>query len=293
MSSIMTRLTVPESDYGQRLDVFVTKNLKGRSRAFVQKLDDQDKIHVNGKSRLSSYKLKPGDEITIEYDQDQAEQIPAIDLPILYEDEDCIVINKPSGVLTHSKGVFNPEATIATFIAQRGSELTGERGGIVHRLDRATSGVIIGAKKAVALSWLQKQFSTRKVKKSYVAVIGGALSPPKAIIDMPIERNPQRPQTFRVNANGKPALTAYETLKTTNRSSLIKLLPETGRTHQLRVHLKHLGHPIIGDTLYGGQPAERLYLHATSLEITLPNKERHVFVANIPTEFDLYLDQRT
>lgn len=164
--------------------------------------------------------------------------------------------------------------------------MNGERAGIVHRLDRATSGVMICAKTPEALSWLQKQFSQRKVKKSYAAVVEGVLKEEEAVIDMPIERNPRKPQLFRVGINGKPAATAYKVLKSNRKLSLLALKPTTGRTHQLRVHLEHLGHPILGDTFYGGKPADRLYLHASSLEITLPNRERKVFKVPMPPQFE-------
>jgi RluA family pseudouridine synthase len=152
-------------------------------------------------------------------------------------------------------------------------------------LDRATSGVIIGAKNAAALSWLQKQFSQRKVKKTYIAIVQGHLPNDHAIIDMPIERNPKKPQTFRVGAQGKAALTEYQVIKLNDTYSMLQLSPQTGRTHQLRVHLAHLGHPIVGDTLYGGKPAERLFLHALSLEITMPSRERKTFTAPLPELF--------
>jgi RluA family pseudouridine synthase len=187
--------------------------------------------------------------------------------------------------LTHSKGAFNPEPTVASWLGSRLSGMNGERAGIVHRLDRATSGVMICAKTPEALSWLQKQFSMRKVKKTYVAVVEGDLALPEAIIDMPIERNPKKPQTFRVGSNGKPAVTAYKVLQTSTGRSLIELRPTTGRTHQLRVHLAHIKHPVVGDTFYRGVNADRLLLHALSLEITLPNRQRKIFTAPLPAEF--------
>lgn len=145
---------------------------------------------------------------------------------------------------------------------------------------------MICAKTPEALSWLQKQFASRNAKKTYAAVIQGKLSPEEAIIDMPIGRNPKAPATFRVDVQGKHAKTAYETVTGNGKYSLLELKPETGRTHQLRVHLGHFHHPIVGDTLYGGEPAERLYLHAESLEITiLAGHERKVFDAPIPPEF--------
>ena len=200
-----------------------------------------------------------------------------------------MVLNKPEGVLTHSKGAYNPEATVATFITDNLHGLTGERAGIAHRLDRATSGVIIVAKHPEALRWIQKQFSTRKVKKTYVAVVAGHLEEPAAVIDIPIGRHPHHPQTFRASTAGKPALTEYTVLQTSPNYSLVELKPRTGRTHQLRVHMSHLGHPIIGDTFYKGQPAERLYLHAKSLELTLPSRERRIFIVPEPESFHTIL----
>jgi RluA family pseudouridine synthase len=188
-------------------------------------------------------------------------------------------------MLTHSKGLFNPEATVSTWLRSRLTAMSGERAGIVHRLDRATSGVMICAKTPEALGWLQKQFSQRKTRKSYAAVVTGGMPEPEAIIDMPIERNPKKPQTFRVGPGGKSAITAYKVLATNDQLSMLELKPETGRTHQLRVHLAQLGHPILGDALYGGPPADRLYLHAESLELTLPNRERKTFTVPTPPEF--------
>jgi len=257
------------------------------SRAFAARLIEDGKVTVNGMSQFKAgYKLREEDKVVVEYDAAQFEQIQHIELPVLYEDEDCVVINKPVGVLSHSKGTFNPEATVATWLRSRLTGLGGERGGIVHRLDRATSGVMICAKTPEALSWLQKQFAQRKVKKAYVAVICGQMNPLEAIIDMPIERNPKLPATFRVGSQGKEAKTAYRTAYYNGHYSLLELKPETGRTHQLRVHLSYFHHPIVGDTLYGGEPAERLYLHAKTLEITvLQNHERMVFEAPEPPEF--------
>jgi 23S rRNA pseudouridine1911/1915/1917 synthase len=282
----MKRAMITEEQVGKRLDVVAVSIMPRLSRAFVQKLCDMGKVFVNGSEAKPGYKVKRGDKIEINYDEAELEQIPEIELPIVYEDDDCLVLNKPVGVLTHSKGAFNPEATVATFLRSHVNGMEGDRAGIVHRLDRATSGVIICAKNPVALAWLQKQFSQRKTKKTYIAIVQGQLAEPHAVIDMPIERNPQKPQTFRVGANGKSALTEYKVLAQNNKLSMLELTPQTGRTHQLRVHLSHIGHPIVGDELYGDQPAKRLFLHALKLEITLPNKERKTFEAPLPSEFN-------
>jgi RluA family pseudouridine synthase len=148
---------------------------------------------------------------------------------------------------------------------------------------------MILAKNETAAKWLQKQFSTRKVKKAYLAVVSGNLSHQSAIIDLPIRRNPKNPQSFKVDAGGKQAITEYSVLESNNNLSLIELKPTTGRTHQLRVHLSHLGHPIVGDSLYRGLPADRLYLLAKKLEITLPSKERKTFEVDTPNEFKIIM----
>lgn len=279
-----------ERSRAKRLDQMVVELIPELSRAFAAKLIDESKVKVNGVVQLKGgYKLRPDDEVTVDYDIREAEQVPDIDLPIVYEDENCVVINKPIGLLVHSKGGFNPEATVATWLRKHLTGMAGNRAGIVHRLDRATSGVMICAKTPEALSWLQKQFAQRRTKKMYYAVVKGVLTPAEAIIDMPIERNPKAPATFRVGAGGKIAKTHYKTIKVSadESHSLVELRPETGRTHQLRVHMTHQGHPIVGDPIYGGEAAERMYLHAASLELTLPiTHERRTFAAPIPEAFE-------
>ena len=284
------KFAIKETDGGQRLDVFATKQLPELSRSYLQHLIADGKISVNGQTQKTGYKLRPNDQVTIDFDRDQILMVPDIEMPILYEDDDCLVVDKPTGILSHSKGAFNPEATVATFIRPKVVSMDGDRAGIVHRLDRATSGLMICAKTPQALSWLQKQFSQRKVKKTYFAIISGQLEPPKAIIDVPIERNPRNPKTFRAGSGGKVATTQYEVTEQTSKYSLVKLMPQTGRTHQLRVHLKYLKHPIVGDSVYGGEAAKRLLLHANSLEITLPNRQRKVFVSPLPPDFKAILE---
>ncbi|HET8709417.1 MAG TPA: RluA family pseudouridine synthase [Candidatus Saccharimonadales bacterium] len=292
-----------EISRAKRLDQKVVELIPELSRASATKLIEGGKVAVNGKvTEKGGYKLREGDDVQVDFDIKQLEAIPEIELEVLYEDDDCAVIVKPAGILTHSKGEFNPEATVETWLKSHikqnlqnsplekvrpfEKEEKTRRAGIVHRLDRLTSGVMICAKTPEALSWLQKQFSQRRVKKTYCAVVAGQLKQPHAIIDMPIERNPKAPATFRVGVNGKSARTEYKVIKESADYSLLELKPETGRTHQLRVHLNNLGHPIVGDTMYDGEPADRLYLHAEELEITLPNRERKVFRTPVPASFE-------
>lgn len=291
----MSNLNVSRAE---RLDQRVVALMPLLSRSFATKLITDGKVTINGVvATKGGTKLRPDDDVVINYQQEEF-VIPDIELPVLYEDDDCVVIEKPIGLLTHSKGAFNPEASVGTWLHNRITDKTlveadahqpNRRAGIVHRLDRATSGVMIAAKTASGLKSLQKQFSSRKAHKTYYAIAWGHLKQPEAVIDMPIERNPKAPATFRVGANGKPAITRYKVLQETDHYTLIELSPETGRTHQLRVHLAQLGHPIVGDVLYGGKPADRMFLHAYSLEITVPSRERHTFTSELPKEFGEFL----
>ena len=281
-------MTNSENQTRERLDVWLKKQYPSYSRTILQQLCSDGNVIVNGRTEKSGYKLRGDEKINILRDMSKnVDSPPEINLPIIYEDNDCLVINKPNGILTHSKGAYNPEPTVASVIKSMiDANMTGERAGIVHRLDRGTSGVIICAKTNQAQKWLQKQFSMHRVKKIYYALVAGQLHPRQAIIDMPIERHPRYPQRFRVGLNGKQANTTYKVIKSLKDYSLVELQPQTGRTHQLRVHLKYLGHPIIGDILYGKQEQGRLYLHAYSLEITLLNRQRKTFVAPLPDEFN-------
>lgn len=274
-----------------RLDTYLAHKLPQLSRAFIQKLLKENKVQVNQEPSKPSYLIALGDNITVEYDLLELEKFPKVDLPIIYEDENTIVIDKPEGIITHARSSYHKEASVASFIRDRISGIEGERAGIVHRLDRRTSGVIICAKNHTSMSWLQKQFSQKRVKKTYIAIVSGHLKFQEAMIDMPIARNPKSPNTFITDPMGKSAQTHYKVIRETSKYTMLELAPKTGRTHQLRVHLSHMGHPIIGDTLYDGIEAERMMLHAKSLEIKLLNKDRsNIFSSPIPSIFDKFLD---
>jgi 23S rRNA pseudouridine1911/1915/1917 synthase len=272
----------------QRLDYLVAKKL-GVSRSVAAKLVAEEKVKVDGKIKSKpSQKLEDDAMLRIDYDSKQ--KPPELDLEIIYEDDDCVVINKPEGLLAHTKGAFSEEATVASWLEPKTSGFgKNNRAGIVHRLDRGTSGIMICAKNPAALVFFQKQFSSRKVKKRYYALIDGKIEPSEAIIDVPIERNPKDPKRFKASANGKPAKTLYKpagSVKSDDTAcTLLELVPKTGRTHQLRVHLAYMKHPIVGDDFYGGVKADRLYLHAYSLELTLPAGSRKVFTTDLPASF--------
>ena len=256
-----------------RLDVALAKKYDNLSRSSIQKMVKNGLAKVNGRIITKVKELVDESIDLIELAEVQKDA-KHIDLEIIYEDENVIVVNKPKGILTHSKGVLNNEFTVADFFELHGCDFAKgtNRAGIVHRLDRETSGVIIGAKNDTAAKKLQKQFSERTTKKEYIAIVEGVPNPNKAIIDLPIARNNSLPSTFIVNAKGKTAQTKYEVLESKNNRSLVKLNPKTGRTHQLRVHLAYIKHPIVGDRVYNDRYSEkdsRMFLHAKSLEIQI------------------------
>jgi 23S rRNA pseudouridine1911/1915/1917 synthase len=269
-----------------RLDQEVVRRYGTFSRSVIQKYIKAGYVSVNGEVvTTTKFDVTENDDIALvpPVPQDTSKE----ELPILYIDDNVIVVNKPAGVLTHSKGALNDEFTVADFFRRYttfGLETT--RPGIVHRLDRDTSGVIIGARNNETALLLKKQFADRLTKKIYAAVIDGVPKLEKALIDLPIGRNPSAPSKFRVDSKGKPAITAYEVLKSNGVQSLIELRPKTGRTHQLRVHMQYINTPVAGDRVYGTQDsASRLCLHAQSLEITVPLSDRKVFTAPVPKLF--------
>jgi 23S rRNA pseudouridine1911/1915/1917 synthase len=298
----------------KRLDVLVAERF-GLSRAAAKSKIEAGLVAIGserpkGRSAEELIAAKPSkeydDDIKIELAPEE-KTAGTLDLPILYQDEDVIVIDKPSGILSHSKGEENDEETVATWLARQmdwsdeadfetlkggsGEKSASSREGIVHRLDRGTSGVMILAKNPVAEKFLQKQFAERKAKKTYLAVIEGEPKQSEVLLDLPIARNFKRPTTFLVSGSGKPAQTHVRVAVTAPMKlfSLLELKPQTGRTHQLRVHLAYLNHPILGDAVYGGKKAARIMLHASELELTLPNGERRTFKSKTPPEFAKYV----
>ena len=274
-----------------RLDIYLsTKFDTTISRSLWQKYIKAGYVSVNNKAVTTpKFEVDETDEIALNLpEKEQAD----VDLPILYEDDDVIVVNKPSGLLTHAKGGLSDEPTVAEIIRPKTSFATDtDRPGIVHRLDRDTSGLLIIAKNPESAAHLQRQFAERTAKKTYVAITDGKPKLNAAKIDLPIGRNPSAPSTFRVDPNGKPSQTTYHVLAENDAQSLIELKPTTGRTHQLRVHLTHLNAPILGDRVYGKSSDCRMMLHAQKLEITLPSGERKVFEAAIPDEFKKFFPE--
>ena len=277
------KVTTPK----RRLDLELASRYPKITRSTIQKYIKAGHVKVDGEvvTRPKQDVLETDDIAMLppEYSDFSAQE-----LPIIYIDDNVIVINKPTGVLTHSKGVLNDEFTVADFFRRYTTfGLETSRPGIVHRLDRDTSGIIIGARHDDAADMLKKQFADRKATKEYMAVTEGIPKTISAVVDLPIGRNPSAPSTFRVDPSGKIALTTYEVVDTNEQKdrALVKLWPKTGRTHQLRVHMQYLNAAILGDKIYGKKKADRLFLHAYSLEITIPASKRETFIAPLPKEF--------
>ncbi len=269
-----------------RLDQEVVSRYPEYSRSTVQKYIKAGYVTLNGvPAKSAKQEVTENDDIGLV--PPEKTDTSKEELPIIYIDDNVIVVNKPVGVLTHSKGALNDEFTVADFFRRYTTNaLDTNRPGIVHRLDRDTSGVIIGARNDETALLLKKQFADRTTKKQYSAVVDGEPKLAKALIDLPIGRNPSKPSQFRVDSKGKPAITAYEVLATNGAQSLVELRPKTGRTHQLRVHMQYVNTPIAGDRVYGNErSASRLCLHAHSLEITIPTSKRQTFTAPIPELF--------
>ena len=254
-----------------RLDHLLAEQYPKYNRSTLQKFIKQGFVTVDGEVAMKpNQSVLPSAKIVLNLPENDRE-LPQI--PVIYEDDNVLVLNKPAGLLSMAKGEYCPEPTLEDY------------GLLVHRLDRDTSGIVILAKNPETQKMLRRQFQDRKAHKTYYAVVEGHPKESEALIDLPIERNFKRPNTFLVTPNGKASQTHYKVMKQNDKYSLLELKPTTGRTHQLRVHLQYLGTPILGDRVYGSE-SDRLYLHAHSLEITIPKGERRTFTAPVPPEFD-------
>ncbi len=297
---------VSEDLAGQRLDVLCTVHMAGHSRSAVQKAIKEEKVLVNGSPIKPSYVVRLGDIVTISMKEAEAplppaEGTPALSIPIVYEDRDVVVINKPAGIAVHA-GVGIVAGTIADWFHTRypAAHGVGEdegRPGIVHRLDKDTSGAMILAKNETAFIHLKKQFKLRRVRKEYLALVFGVPGGKDGRITRPIMRSRKNPMRRAVDDAGKEAATEWMMEKKFGTSyALLRVMPFTGRMHQIRVHLHFLGYPIVGDQLYTfkrkkqPQGAHRQMLHAEKLIVLLPNEKHKIFTAPLADDFQAVLD---
>ncbi len=286
-------LTVPATAKGERLDKWLTKQLPDLTRSQISKLLVEGHIHVNGEVPTKTGAKLAGNEqveLRIPAPPDEVPQAEAIRLDVLYEDDDILVINKAAGLVVHP-APGHQGGTIVNALLARYPDFSdpdqADRPGIVHRLDRDTSGVLVIAKHPEARRFLQRQFHKRTTEKSYLALVIGEPPTPRGSVEGPIGRHPTHRQKRAVIPDGRPALTHYETVENFDGFTLLRMHPITGRTHQIRVHLEAIGVPVVGDELYGPRRRripglKRHFLHGEQLTIPLPNGETVTFVAPLP-----------
>ena len=276
----MYKYIVKNEDKGKRLDRYVTEQNAEITRTAVQRLIDEKNILVNGKEQKASYKVNENDVVEVEIPEPKKIEIKAEDIPIevIYEDSDIVVVNKPKGMVVHP-GNGNLDGTLVNAImAKCGDSLSGIGGeirpGIVHRIDKDTSGLLIVAKNDKAHVNLSEQIKAHKVKKTYIALVRGVVRENEATIDMPIGRSKTDRKKMAVCKDGKNAVTHIKVLKRWEHYTLLQVNIETGRTHQIRVHLSYIGYPIIGDYTYSNGKNEfgvvGQCLHAQKLEFKHP-----------------------
>jgi 23S rRNA pseudouridine1911/1915/1917 synthase len=300
-------LPVPPTLVGERVDVALAQML-GLSRARARALMAEGAVRIGGDVVAKSHRLGPDEWIDVDVahgvvasgtdgGSDVVEQIP-----VLWEDDEVVVIDKPVGVAAHpSPGWRGP--TVTGSLAAAGHRLAesgaAEREGVVHRLDVGTTGVMALAKTPGAYSSLKEQFKERTVDKEYHAIVHGLLDPLAGTIDAPIDRHPTKDYKWAVVAGGRPSITHYETLEAWPRASLVEVHLETGRTHQIRVHMAAMRHPCVGDTTYGADPTladalglTRQWLHARSLGFDHPvTRERIIVTSEYPMDLQTAVDR--
>lgn len=292
----MKEFIVEKEKAGKRLDAYLSLENNSISRTMIQKLIDENHIMVNEKVTKASYKVVEGDRITLEEVKPKEISLKAQDIAIdvIYEDKDIIVVNKPKGLVVHPAN-GNPDGTLVNAIMAicKGSlsGIGGEiRPGIVHRLDKDTSGIIIIAKNDEAHIKLSEQIKNREVKKTYIALVRGFVKENEATINMPIGRSPKDRKKMAVVKNGKNAITHIKVLERFNNYTLLQVNIETGRTHQIRVHLSQIGYPIVGDYTYSNGKNEfgivGQCLHAKSLKFRHPITNEEMYLeAELPQYF--------
>jgi 23S rRNA pseudouridine1911/1915/1917 synthase len=290
---------------GERLDKALVNVLPELSRTQCQLLIKEGHVTIDGQTVKASLRLEGGERVVVVVPEVvETGLVPeAIPLDIRYEDDDCILINKPAGMVVHPS-TGHETGTLVNAVLGHCPSVKGvggeRRPGIVHRLDKDTSGLILVAKNDLALRYLQEQFKARTVEKLYMALVEGRIKPAAALIDAPLGRDPYKRKKMSVVANkpalSRPAQTYYSTETAYDDFTLVNCSPRTGRTHQIRVHLAYIGYPIVGDRIYGRRkqriPLSRHFLHATQLTFKRPSDGEEVtFRAELPPELAAVLDE--
>jgi len=290
----MTELIIePDSEQvGRRIDQVLASAFPEISRTEIQQEIRGGKVLISGEPVLRpSHRVRGADCIHWDIPDKPLLTPRRISIPILYEDSDLVVVDKPSGLVVHPGAGTTETTLVEGLLIDRALPVSDDpaRPGVVHRLDKETSGVIVVAKTLHALESLKRQFSERSTRKEYIAVVGGLFHEAEGLIDAPIGRDPAMPQRMSIQAGGRPSQTEFTVLSEIAGSSLLSVSLHTGRTHQIRVHLRYTGHPVLGDEKYGGAPADRLMLHARRLVIRHPTQGENLeFRAPVPDSFPAY-----
>lgn len=290
----VVEIRIQEMQAGERVDKIVTAEIEELSRSAVQKLIKERFITVNAAPVKASHRLEAGDLVLVRVPSPQPVEIhpEAIPLTILYEDAALIVVDKPAGMVTHP-AYGHTSGTLVNALLAHCPPLAQmddlERAGIVHRLDKDTSGIIVVAKTEAVRQALQAQFKAREVQKTYLALVEGHLDPAQGVIKAAIGRDPKNRKRMAVLRGGRKAITAYRGLEFFDQHCLVQVEPKTGRTHQIRVHMAFLRHPIAGDRVYGYRkqrlPLKRHFLHAQHIRFRHPQTEQVVeFCTDLPPE---------
>ena len=294
-----------ESEKGLRIDTVVVKHINEISRSAAQKYIENGHILVNGQSVNKNYKIRLEDEITVLPVENVSLDTKAEDIPldIRYEDDDLLVVNKPKGMVVHPAAGNYSGTLVNALLAHCGDSLSGINGvirpGIVHRIDKDTSGLLIVAKNDFAHKSLAKQIKDHSFTRDYRAVVIGHLKEPSGVIDAPIGRSPKNRKKMAVtDKNSRNAVTHYEVIEELNGYSYIKLRLETGRTHQIRVHMAYIGHPVAGDDVYGGKRKDDglcgQCLHAGLIGFIHPRSGEYMEISSeLPQYFELFLRRNT
>lgn len=283
------------NDNEDRLDLFLSEELEGITRSAIQKLIKSGNITVNNKVKKSSYLLKEGDRVLINIPEARPIEIFPEDIPIdiLYEDNDLAIVNKVQGMVVHP-APGNYSGTLVNALLFHIGDLSMTNGliraGIVHRLDKDTSGLLIIAKNEITHYELTKQFKDRSVLKEYITLVHNKVKE-DGKINKPIGRNPKNRKKMAVVQNGKEAITSYQVLKSYNKYTLLKIDLKTGRTHQIRVHMADINHPIVGDPVYSSGKNEfkidKQLLHAFKIGFIHPKREEYMeFEKDVPEDFE-------
>ncbi len=283
---------------GERLDQFLSRIVTGLSRTGAQSLIAAGNVSVDDRPAKASTRLSEGQSIhvavSVPHQTDVAAQ--SIPLEVVYEDDNLVVVNKPAGLAVHP-GAGQADWTLANAVLSRYPEVAGvgdrDRPGIVHRLDKDTSGLIVVARNAEAHSHLSRQFKSREVEKGYLALVEGSPDPAEAIIDAPIGRHPRDRKRMAIVNGGRDSVTWYRVIERLRQYSYVELKPKTGRTHQIRVHLASIGHPVVGDPMYGRAQKElgRQFLHAYRLAFRpLSGRGWMEFELGLSHDLQVYLD---